>query len=185
MKTIFILLFSSLYSYNLKCFAEKHSIKNTCLDINIRYNTLKNKDSFENEIAYAKAFPNNFSSFIKIFGYSGRSNHIQNGCFYKNSLAYIEKFFDIKKNFPIHIYLKILSISKNSYWQSDGMTIFQYRCIELISNDKAFLEFLNTRSESDIKTFNRFILLNNIGNKEIKNRIKVSYSKFPKLHRNL
>ena len=162
------------------------TLQDSCAALRKAYALLNQHPSSAVEQQFVQAFPNTFSSFTNIFGYKGRyssTSKIVLGCLYSNSMEYIDQLFVLKHVGHEVLYKKIIQLARRSYWQSDGMAIFQSRCLEILEKEPAFLAFLNSQPQSTISSFTRFILLNPIQDNPLKKHIQTMYAKYYNLRK--
>lgn len=105
---------------------------------------------------YFKSFPNNFEEFNAIFGYSkdSKGKVIESGLLCKESESFVEAFFQLKEIERYMFYERVIDVSKNGYWDADGVNYFSHGMHELVLSDvDNFSSLLSRRSLTDIEGF--------------------------------
>jgi hypothetical protein len=140
----------------------------------------------QTEQGFLQAFPATYRDFTAVFGYRGRDTRttaIQFGCLYDTSIPYIEQLFALRQVPRSAVFIKLIGIGRQAYWQSDGLNYLQHYCIDLATTDASFLAFLNKQPEADIRSFTRFLLLNPVSDKPLKKQLRRAYAKYNHLQK--
>ena len=155
----------------------------TCTTVRNAYVAVHRQATPQTEQKFLRAFPATYSAFTAVFGYRGRATRTKFGCLYDTSMPYIEQLFTLHQVPRSEVFTKLLGIGRHAYWQSDGLTILQYYCIDLTTTDASFLAFLNRQSEADIRSFTRFLLLNPVSNEPLRKQLRRAYAKYSHLQK--
>jgi len=79
------------------------------------------------------------------------------------------------------VFAKLVSISRQAHWQSDGLNYLKHHSIELATKDVTFLAFLNAQPAADIRSFTRFLLLGPVSDEPLKKQLKTAYAHYSHL----
>jgi hypothetical protein len=139
--------------------------QNHKVDSLIKYYNLSTNypDSSTYKESFYNAFPNDFNTFIDVYGYKEFINDKGEwddslSLLYDVSTEHINLFFSLydlidKSKF----YKKLINISLNGYWEADGVNVFQgYLNKFFMTNIEGFLTELETYDDYDIKSFWHF-----------------------------
>ncbi|HKK83682.1 MAG TPA: hypothetical protein VJ958_05580 [Atribacterota bacterium] len=117
---------------------------------------LKGESSNTAKKMFFNEFPDSFSELKEIYGYDEEKDTLILGYLYDSSFQHIYKLFREldtvieKKDY----YKKLIFISKDGYWQSDGVAIFQRVLQDKIKeNLKLTCSLLSPMSDSEIISF--------------------------------
>jgi hypothetical protein len=130
----------------------------------VKYYHLANtsKDSNLYKEKFFKIFPDNFQLFDSIYGYT----ELDNGDaffspLYSVSCEHIDRFYaTIDVVDATVFYKKIINISQNGHWESDGVNCFNHSLRELLlNNTEHFLKILGSYTDIKIKSFWHFFYI--------------------------
>lgn len=121
-------------------------------------NHLPTISNTESKQIFFRAFPGTFEEFTIIFGYYGEIDefglHENIGMLAETASDYIDAFFNKINISKSEFIKKVIDITKNSEWQSDGITIFQGNLKSFTQeNLELVVQELHKREEDQIKDF--------------------------------
>ena len=107
---------------------------------------------------YFDVFPDDFVTFMAVFGYDGKVD----GPLYENSMEYISIFFKKLEIDRKLVFKKTLNIAKNARWQADGVGHFRYLMVAFspgynkitnVEELKILINILKEGSDQDVEGF--------------------------------
>jgi hypothetical protein len=124
----------------------------------------------KNQQMYFDVFPNTFTSLNCLFGYPlDFKSPLED-----SSYDYIKMFFNLEVIEKTKYFNKMIDISIDGKWDSDGVSYFMMGLYEKMESDvDIFVELLSKRTDRDIKSFWYFYLDTPAPNPEMPNELWV------------
>jgi len=150
-KLSFLFIFSCfMLPYGGKTFAQEHELTE-------RIKQLETAFSEKDYGTFFATFPNSFSELEAIYGYAEVAMPL-----YHVANEHIDFLFDERKDIDMRLFVeKICTVGINGKWEADAVNYFQNHVsvlLHLPPMTRHVVEFLNTKTKSEIESFWRFVM---------------------------
>lgn len=172
-KILIVFIFSM--NFTLSC---KGQIKEQSSSLSAIFIRCHKSSSFECSNQFFNTFPNNFSEFLGIYGYSVKTGAAPN---YETSKDQIDYFFKISTQIKAETFSnKIINICVGGIWDADAVNYFQVGAQDYFcKNPDIILKLISKLKMSQNEKFWYFILDGSVFNINNYERIKKLLSNYP------
>lgn len=114
------------------------------------------QESKENKIRFFEEFPDDFKTFVRLYGYMEKEEELQLSILYNQSYNHLSLLFNSPVSNVDYIN-KMVNLSYEGTWQSDAVSILQNNINKIVKENRLLvINLLSKRNDKEIRSFWHF-----------------------------